>query len=334
MIGGKFYFQEVTCPQYYRRYVDDIFCLFKESSLAGPFLEFLNSVHLSTKFDMEMENGGQLNFLDTTVKRSSISDRPDISTHIKPTDKGLKFHFSSFVPDLYKTNLIRCLVHRIYMIGSSYTLIHKGIEELVAILKGNGFPEGFIRKQIKWVLDKFQSADDDVSPVVLGCKKREIIMVLPYLGPMSLLIRRNVTNLVHKFYPTVSLKIVFARGYKLQNMFNFKDKLPLKCRSGVMYYIMCKNCGSSSSYGGITVNTLYERFYGSNGHLNPSTKKSALIEHICTSDNPLCEWNFDEIKILDSSDDQLRLRYIESITLKYEPPTLNTQEWSIPLHVV
>ena len=93
-------------------------------------------------------------------------------------------------------------------------------------------------------------------------------------------------------------------------MFNFKDKLPLKCRSGVMYYTMCKNCGSSSSYGGITVNTLYERFYGSNGHLNPSTKKSALIEHICTSDSPLCEWNFDEIKILDSSNDQLRLRYI------------------------
>ena len=46
-------------------------------------------------------------------------------------------------------------------------------------------------------------------------------------------------------------------------MFSYKDKFPLFCRSMVVYYKQCKQCGPSAAYIGKTVNTVYERFFAS-----------------------------------------------------------------------
>ena len=43
-------------PDYYRRYVDDTFCLFTDPSHAHDFLVFLNGIDDSTKFDIELES--------------------------------------------------------------------------------------------------------------------------------------------------------------------------------------------------------------------------------------------------------------------------------------
>ena len=50
--------------------------------------------------------------------------------------------------------------------------------------------------------------------------------------------------------------------------------------------------------------------------------------------NPLCEFEFDSIKILDKCEQDLKLRYMESIYLKFDKQSLNTQEWSIPLNIM
>ena len=73
-------------------------------------------------------------------------------------------------------------------------------------------------------------------------------------------------------------------------MFCYKDKFPLRCRSRVVYHIQCEACGPRVAYVGKTVDTLYERFYGSNGHLHPSTKSSALLEHLSQGIDPKCEF--------------------------------------------
>ena len=117
-------------------------------------------------------------------------------------------------------------------------------------------------------------------------------------------------------------------------MFCYKDKFPLRCRSRVVYHIQCEACGPRAAYVGKTVNTLYERFYGSNGHLHPSTKSSALLEHLSQDIDPKCEFNPENIKVLDTCSRELQLRYAESIHLKHSKQTLNTQERSIPLHIV
>ena len=98
-----------------------------------------------------------------------------------------------------------------------------------------------------------------------------------------------------------------------------------------MYYIECCKCGQSAAYIGKTKNTLFERFYGSNGHLNPKTQKSALIDHVMGSGDPECSFDFDSIKLLDSASADYRLRIIESVYLKFDKQSLNTQEYSYPL---
>ena len=109
-------------PTMYRRYVDDIFCLFRKREHATKFLAFINSINPVIQFEMEDEVDDRLSFLDTVIKRSSNNPYPEINTRIKPTDKGLFYNFSSFIPDSYKRNLVYCLVYRVYRIASSDTI--------------------------------------------------------------------------------------------------------------------------------------------------------------------------------------------------------------------
>ena len=97
-------------PSFYRRYVDDTFCIFRQPDHVAKFHDFLNSLNPSTKFDIEIEVDGKLSFLDTVVTKSS-SARPDVSTKVKATDKGLFYDYNSFIPERYKLNLVCCLVY-------------------------------------------------------------------------------------------------------------------------------------------------------------------------------------------------------------------------------
>ena len=142
-------------------------------------------------------------------------------------------------------------------------------------------------------------------------------------------------RLVRKFYPAVNLKVVFRRGFRISNLFNYKDKFPLACKSMVVYYISCRNCGPSQAYIGKTVNTVYERFHASGtGHLHSNNTESALLQHMSVSGDPDCSFHFEDVKILETGRYDEEIRFIESILLKYEKQNLNTCERSIKLEIV
>ena len=160
-------------------------------------------------------------------------------------------------------------------------------------------------------------------------------MVMPYLGPVSHVVQRQLKRLIHRFYPSVELRFVYKRGYRIANMFSYKDRFPLSCRSKVVYYTHCKQCGPSEAYIGKTVNTVYERFFASGtGHLSATNKNSALIDHMVKTGDPNCDFVFEDIKILDSGTYDEQIRFIESILLKYDKQNLNTCERSIELQIV
>ena len=56
-------------PLYYRRYVDDIFVLFKSSDHLKRFQSYLNSCHVSMSFTIETEQENKISFLDVNVIR-------------------------------------------------------------------------------------------------------------------------------------------------------------------------------------------------------------------------------------------------------------------------
>ena len=110
--------------------------------------------------------------------------------------------------------------------------------------------------------------------------------------------------------------IVYKRGNSIRNLFAYKDKLPINSLRGVVYKIQCDVCGLSAAYIGKTINTIQERFYGANGHLNHSTKKSALLEHLKSDISPQCNFDINTIKVIDKCSGDLQLRFAESIHLK------------------
>ena len=52
----------------YRRYVDDIICLFNSESDVDKFYEFLNKQHPNKKITFEKQQNNQIFFLDILIK--------------------------------------------------------------------------------------------------------------------------------------------------------------------------------------------------------------------------------------------------------------------------
>ena len=100
-----------TKPLFYRRYVDDIFCIFHNEEDAMLFFDYLNSRHRNIKFTFEKEENGKLPFLDVLLSKSS--DTYTTSVYHKETYIGLLMSYLSFCPHSYKTGLIRTLTDRI-----------------------------------------------------------------------------------------------------------------------------------------------------------------------------------------------------------------------------
>ena len=101
----------------YRRYIDDIICLFNCEVDAMKFFDYLNSRHPNIKFTFEKQNGGKLAFLDILI--SNESDNFCTSVFRKKTSIGLYTNFTSFTPFSYKIGLIKTLLHRAFEISSS-----------------------------------------------------------------------------------------------------------------------------------------------------------------------------------------------------------------------
>ena len=119
----------------YKRYVDDIFCMFQTEKNAENFFEFLNCQHQNIKFTLEKENNKFLSFLDILIKNEE--NRFSASVYWKKTSIGLFTQFNSFTPMSYKIGLVRCLIHRAFKISSSYIIFHNELEKVKILLQKN-----------------------------------------------------------------------------------------------------------------------------------------------------------------------------------------------------
>ena len=87
-----------TKPIFYKRFVDDIFCLFNNEFEATEFLSYLNIQHPNIKFTEEKELLGKLPFLDVQIDKN-YNGIFLTSVYRKPTFTGLLkisrvlFHF-------------------------------------------------------------------------------------------------------------------------------------------------------------------------------------------------------------------------------------------------
>ena len=96
---------------FYKRYVDDIFCLFQSENEIQDFFDFINNQHQNIRFTLEKESNKALPFLDILIK-SSDQHHFETSTYYKNTYTGLLTNYLSFTPTIYKSGLVKTLIDR------------------------------------------------------------------------------------------------------------------------------------------------------------------------------------------------------------------------------
>ena len=150
--------------------------------------------------------------------------------------------------------------------------------------------------------------------------KKKCRIVLPFLGPESFRlksrIKRAFSSMGH-----INVQVIFSATNRIQNMFHLKDRIPNAWNSHCVYSIRCQVC--NACYIGKTVNTLQERFLvgKETAHLHPENWKSPLQVHL--KDNPNHSFSFDDVEILDKSNDKDLLFIKESLYIMNEKPELN-----------
>ena len=91
---------------------------------------------------------------------------------------------------------------------------------------------------IKIFLNKLHHCKQSISTV----PKKDIFLVLPFLGPTSLEIRTRLRILFSKKLPFYNLRIIFRSSCRLKTFFHFKDRIPKYLRSGLVYKFKCAGC--------------------------------------------------------------------------------------------
>ena len=93
-------------PVFYKRYV-----LFSSLDQAEKFKKYLSSKHPNINYSLEKENEVCLSFLDGNIFR----EKGKFVTNVyrKKTLSGVYTNFDSFIPETYKTGLIKSLLYQI-----------------------------------------------------------------------------------------------------------------------------------------------------------------------------------------------------------------------------
>ena len=91
-----------------RWYVDDIFVLFSSLDHTEKFKKYLSTKHPSINFSLEKENDDRLCFLDITI----FHEKGKFFTYVywKKTFSGVYTNLNSFIPETYKTSLIKSML--------------------------------------------------------------------------------------------------------------------------------------------------------------------------------------------------------------------------------
>ena len=205
---------------------------------------------------------------------------------------------------------------------------HLELERLKDIFRKNGYPASFIDKCIKTFLDKLYTPKRSVATV----SKKELLLLLPYLGKLSLQTRTQLSKLARDCLPFCKVNFVFKTTVRLSNFFKYKDKICKDLCSGVVYKFACGGC--NATYYGKTKRHFKVR---SSEHMGLSalTGKRVKASYLSTAVKDQLLFcvhtpSFDDFSILAYSENNFILEIKESLLIMRDNPVLNKHTSSVP----
>ena len=261
--------------------------------------------------------------MDISIKRN---ENGSFTTSVfrKPTFTGLATNYLSYVPNIFKMNAVNTLIHRAQKICSSAALFDKEMDFLTKYFTGNRYP----RKIIVLAIRKFrrmmhQTTNTNPNP---DNDKKRCYISLPFYGPFSYQIRKDLNKCLRPLYPNFEFRYIFTNKFTIGSLFPFKDKAPNKLASLVTYLFTCPSC--EASYVGKTTQNFTTRVHQHLG-ISVATKKilqnipnSAVYQHSISKKHTISEDNF---SILNICNNEEALDITEAIQIKLKSPKLNGQ---------
>ena len=147
-----------------------------------------------------------------------------------------------------------------------FSQFHEEADYLKNVLKKNSFPSTLVDKCIKVFFNKqfLQKLLERTVP------KKELCIVLPYLGMSSLYLRTRLQKSINSNISFCKIKVIFKSSTRLANFFRFQDKILLCLRSNIVYKFACGRC--NATYYGETCRHFKVRV-GEHSGISPLTNK-------------------------------------------------------------
>ena len=202
---------------------------------------------------------------------------------------------------------------------------HFEIEKLKETLLSSGYSKKFIDKCISKFMNKLYTK----KPVMLTVLKKQLYLLLPFMGKMSALVKSGLVRSLLKRLPFCKVKIVFKTSNRLKNYFSFKDVAPEPLRSCQIYNFTCGSC--NASYIGKTFRHMKVRVSEHQGVL-PRTRKhlKGTLSTSVRDRMPNCKhvvaWN--DFKVLRRESNHWLLEIKESLFIKRDKSSLNKNIYS------
>ena len=158
----------------------------------------------------------------------------------------------------------------------------------------------------------------------------------PYFGHKSILLNIELTKLISNYFYHIHPKIIQVNSFRIGSLFKYKDTLPKKLCSSVVYKYCCPlECGSV--YIGSTIRTPHTRVMEHRGVSNrtgvplsnPSQSSPRMHSAQCSGDVTCSDFS-----ILGGHRNFVDLRILESLYILKLKPNLNETMSAFPLKVL
>ena len=205
-----------------------------------------------------------------------------------------------------------------------------GSWNLREILKKNRYSSGIMDVSIRTFLNRLYVPKQ----VYSTAPKKELQIILPFLGTMSSNLKQKLQTSIRNSLPQYNTKVILKSTNHLSSLFHFKDVITKELRSHLVYKFLRSSCNAT--------------YYGKTGHhlnvwsgkhigLSPLTgnraacKPSAISDHLLLHEH--INSSFNNFSILCCENNVFKLSLTESILIKRDSPEFNRNVRSMPLQL-
>ena len=273
---------------FWKRYVDDIFGIFKGTleQLNNLHL-YLNSLHPSIKFTLEIETNNSIPFLDLRITRHNNTLK--FNTYRKHTTTSRLIPFNSIAPLSHKLAAFRFFFNRLCKLPLDQLAFSQELNTIFYLAKVNNFPF----KLINNLFNKIKHSHRITSRNSLSATESNKYMYfsLPYIQTIS----EMIASQLKRQCPQIQISFTTSSTKLKSVLGNVKDKInPLNS-----YGIYRLDCPCGKFYIGRTIRNFQIRCKEHLSQISayqkrgPSSLSSAFSSHVISSEHlHLIDQNF------------------------------------------